>query len=30
MTFTVKMAMFLYILSVGIISNGFHGFLLPH
>jgi hypothetical protein len=30
MTFTVKMTMFLYILSVGIISQGFHGFLLPH
>jgi hypothetical protein len=30
MTFTVKMTMFLYAMSVGIISNGFHRFLLPH
>lgn len=30
MTFTVKVTMFLYALSVGIISNAFHGFLLPH
>ena len=30
MTFTVKMTMFLYAMSVGIISNGFHKFLLPH
>ena len=30
MSFTVKMTMFLYALSVGVISNGFHGFLLPH
>lgn len=30
MTFTVKMTMFLYVLSVGIIANGFQGFLLPH
>lgn len=30
MSFTVKMTMFLYVLSVGVISHGFHGFLLPH
>jgi len=30
MTFTVKMTMLLYAVSIGIISNGFHGFLLPH
>ena len=30
MTFTVKMTVFLYLLSVGIISHGFNGFLLPH
>jgi hypothetical protein len=30
MTFTVKMTMFLYAMSVGIISNGFHRFLVPH
>jgi hypothetical protein len=30
MTFSVKMTMFLYILSLGIIANGFHGFQLPH
>ena len=29
MTFSVKMTMFLYLLSLGIIANGFHG-LLPH
>ena len=30
MTFTVKMTMFLYAMSIGIITNGFHKFLLPH
>ena len=30
MTFTVKMTMFLYAVSIGIVSNGFHHFLLPH
>jgi hypothetical protein len=30
MTFSVKMTMFLYAVSIGVISNGFHGFLLPH
>jgi hypothetical protein len=30
MTFTVKLTMILYAVSVGIISNGFHNFLLPH
>jgi hypothetical protein len=30
MTFTVKMTMLLYVVSVGIISNGFHTFLTPH
>lgn len=29
MTFSVKMTMFLYLVSLGIISNGFHNFLLP-
>ena len=30
MSFTVKMTMFLYAASIGVISNGFHSFLLPH
>ena len=30
MTFTVKMTMFLYVLSLGIISHGFNMFLNPH
>ena len=30
MTFSVKMTVLLYAVTVGIISNGFHGFLLPH
>ena len=30
MTFTVKMTKFLYAMSVSIISNGFHKFLVPH
>lgn len=30
MTFTIKFTMFLYAVSIGIISNGFHKFLLPH
>jgi len=30
MSFTVKMTMFLYAVSIGVISNGFHGFLLSH
>ena len=30
MTFTVRMTVFLYVLSLGIITHGFHGFLLPH
>lgn len=30
MTFTVKMTMFLYVMSIGIISNGFHKFLVFH
>ena len=30
MTYTVKMTMFLYALSIAVISNGFHKFLLLH
>jgi len=30
MSFSVKMTMFLYAVSIGVISKGFHGFLLPH
>ena len=30
MTYTVKMTMFLYVVSLGIIVHGFNGFLLPH
>jgi len=30
MTFTVRMTVFLYVLSLSIITHGFHGFLLPH
>jgi hypothetical protein len=30
MTFTVKMTMFLYMVSIGVMSNGFHRFLMPH
>jgi len=30
MTFSVKMTVFLYLISLGIIWNGFHSFLLPH
>jgi hypothetical protein len=27
MTYTVKMTMFLYVVSIAVISNGFHKFL---